>query len=702
ALTLTDRALLILIGNLVCVYVAWNIVSYMPRQNRRSVVYQTSRMFLLMAKIVYFIFIEVVLFPMLCGYCLDIALTPLIPDRDKTAHYRAILNNSPSRRAIYWGLGLFFMLQFARCVSYCRHVARPGLLWFIRDPNDPDFHPMREALEGRTVSQQTKIWRSAVMYCGALLVCFGAPSYATTLIAPGTFPMTYPKSAWTADFPHSMLLSVVLLAMMIQWGEPYEMARALLSFWWRFAARVVRLSEFIIGVRDVLDEGRWELAGYPQVPVVLPRLWMPTRVVTEAFEEVSLEASDRARDGERGNAVPTSEFRARLQSRIDIGLMQRHPWVRFVLDGQNIRAPAVDTVSVVPGRKMLVPVDDLGRPAEDKHDYEAADYPERRGDGDGDDDDDEQRDLPAAAPESSFRDLRFKPAQHKVIYVPPGLRVRVFAFMALIWVLVAAMFVTTVVSSMYVGRVLWTVTGKQQHNDYLVFPVGLMGVIMLSTRIYQAGSLVAGLFGRNGSVTRALGDSIRQIYQGWVSGWKLLVTASVFFVFLPVLYGLVLEVYVVVVLREYVDNKEAESIFAHTSVQAVKHNWLFSSLNTWVLVSALRWFPDTRLARAVDRLFTGPPHTWQVWRGIVEIGLPIGGVALAAAGLPFAATFLQMWMRGELTWEAAHGVLFMSEIKQLARNALVIMVTATSLALVWWACIVYKRWSRLARDQVYR
>ncbi|KAJ2219322.1 hypothetical protein IWW45_009353, partial [Coemansia sp. RSA 485] len=72
ATTLTDRALLILIGNLVCVYIAWSIVSYTPRQNKRSVVYQISRMFLLMVKITYFIFIEVVLFPMLCGYCLDV------------------------------------------------------------------------------------------------------------------------------------------------------------------------------------------------------------------------------------------------------------------------------------------------------------------------------------------------------------------------------------------------------------------------------------------------------------------------------------------------------------------------------------------------------------------------------------------------------------------------------------------------------
>ncbi|KAJ2880362.1 hypothetical protein FB639_002852, partial [Coemansia asiatica] len=704
ALTLTDRALLILVGNLVCVYVAWNIVNYMPRQNKRSLVYQVSRMFLLMAKIVYFVFIEVVLFPMLCGYCLDIALTPLIPVQDREYHYWAILNNSLTRRAIFWGIGLVFMLHFARCVSYCRQVARPGLLWFIRDPNDPDFHPMREALEGRTISQQTKIWRSAIMYCGTLFVCLGLPSYAATLIAPNALPMKYDEAAWADSFPRRLHLAVMLLVMTIRWGKPYALARVLLSFWWKVAARMTRLSEFILGTRDVLDEGRWVVCRYPQMPVILPRLWMPTHVVTEAFEELNTQASDRARDGEKDDAIPTSEFKARLQQRIDVALMQRYPWVDFVLDGQNIRAPAIDTVSVVPGRKMLVPVDDQGRPIEDKYDYEAADYPERRQAGDSDSDNDNdpgQRDLPPAAPESSFRDLRFKPMQHKVIYVPPRLRMRVIAFIAMMWLLVSTIFVAAVVSSMLAGKELCARVGDMPRNDYIIFAVGLLSVIALSTSLYQIGCLLAALFNRDGSLTWILREAGRQIYRAWITVWKLVGTTFFFFGFLPALYGLVFEIYIVVVLRAYLVNKEVELLFARTSMQAVKFNWLISTLYVWGLVSALRLFPNTRLARAVDRRFTGPPHTWQVWRGIVDIGIPAAGLALLISALPFVVTLLQLWIQGKLTFEKALQVLFLKDIKLLARNSMIITMISFSLALVWWACMIYKRWSRLARDRVY-
>ncbi|KAJ2704316.1 hypothetical protein FB645_003397 [Coemansia sp. IMI 203386] len=702
AMTLTDRALLILIGNLVCVYIAWSIVSYTPRQNKRSVVYQISRMFLLMVKITYFIFIEVVLFPMLCGYCLDVALAPLIPESDKKAHYWAILNNSLSRRAIFWGVGLFFMLNFARVVSYCRQVARPGLLWFIRDPNDPEFHPMREALEGRTISQETKIGRSAVMYCGTLLVCFGLPSYVATKIAPSAFPMKCDETAWTADFPRSAHLTVMLLVIMMQWSQPYVMARVLLGYWWKVAARVTRLSEFILGTRDVLDEGRWIVRRYPQMPVVLPRLWMPTHVVSEAFEELSREASDRARVGETDDAIPTSEFNARLQGNIDVALMQRYPWVEFVLDGQNIRAPAIDTVSVVPGRKMLVPVDDQGRPIEDRYDYEAADYPEQQqADANGYENNLEQRDLPPAAPESSFRDLRFKPMQHKVIYVPPQLRPRVIAFVATMWLAIAVIFIATVVSSMLAGKRMCMWLGKMPRNDYIVFAIGLLGVVTLTTSMYQAGCYVAGLFNRDGGLMQAFQELRRRIYIVWLTIWKFIGTALVFVGLLPALYGLVFEVYVVVVLREYLGDKEAESILAHTSFKASKYSWMYTSLHMWVVLSVLRWIPNNRVARAVDQLFAGHPHTWHVWRAIVEIGIPGVGMGLVILGLPFAVTLAQMWIQNKLTHEAAMRVLFVKDIKDLARNALIIVVSVLSLVLVWWACIVYKRWSRLARDRVY-
>lgn len=41
---------------------------------------------------------------------------------------------------------------------------RPGAMWFIKDPQDQNFHPIRDILERPTFVQLRKLLLSAVMY----------------------------------------------------------------------------------------------------------------------------------------------------------------------------------------------------------------------------------------------------------------------------------------------------------------------------------------------------------------------------------------------------------------------------------------------------------------------------------------------------------------------------------------------------------
>ncbi|KAJ2721856.1 hypothetical protein GGI07_003693 [Coemansia sp. Benny D115] len=717
ALTLKNRLALIGVGVVVSVYNAWLIYTYTPRRYRHTMFYREARTFLRMAKITLFIFIEILLFPMLCGYCLDISITPLLPNADRSAHYWAIMNNTLSRRALFWMIGLGFMIYFARFVLYCRRVMRPGLLWFIRDPNDPEFHPMREALEDRAIAQHNKIVRSALMYCAILLACFLLPSIGAVTLAPSLFPMQWnasasvtenssnmrlDASASVTEYSSNMLLPVFILFFIAKWGRPYELVRFLFERWWKFAARETRLSELIIGERDILDEGTWVIRKMPWMPVLLPRLFMPTHAVVDAFEQVSSAYLDKLRcdSNAQGNIITTSEFKARLQTRIDEILAPRYPWVQFDLDGMNVRAPIVDTVAVVQGRHMFVPVDDDGRPIEQRFNYEAADYPERRFDASGEQIYPDQG-LPPRAPDSDFRDLRFKPEQHGIIYVPPKMKARVIMFLALIWVFIAAMFMSSLLLAMAMGKSICKHMFFMPRNDLVALLLGGQLLLVLCVAAYQGGGYVASLYDANGDWVARLRESRRHISQTFTGVWKVLVTGLVFFGILPVVYGLLVEVYFVTLVRAYLEHGSTNFVYVRTAVQAVSHNWIFSSLHLWVVVSGLRFFPNTRITRNVDRMFTGPPHTWLVGRGIIEIALPIFGVLLGVALLPLQVAALELWVQGSLTKTALLDLLFLANVKLVARWSMIILITAISTGAIWQACIVYKRWSRLARDQAY-
>lgn len=54
---------------------------------------------------------------------------------------------------LHWLVGMVYVFYFASFVLLLREVLRPGVLWFLRNLNDPDFHPVQE-VRNKTVTGQ--------------------------------------------------------------------------------------------------------------------------------------------------------------------------------------------------------------------------------------------------------------------------------------------------------------------------------------------------------------------------------------------------------------------------------------------------------------------------------------------------------------------------------------------------------------------
>ena len=50
---------------------------------------------------------------------------------------------------------------------------RTGVLYFIRDPEDPTFHVVRDVLERSVSTQLQKIAFSALVYGAQVIICLG-------------------------------------------------------------------------------------------------------------------------------------------------------------------------------------------------------------------------------------------------------------------------------------------------------------------------------------------------------------------------------------------------------------------------------------------------------------------------------------------------------------------------------------------------
>lgn len=325
-----DRVLAVILGyaQLICLSLVY-LSSGLDQQRARFVsetIVNGMRQQVLIGKVGMFIFVELVIFPFLCGLLLNLTTIPVFPGVSVSSRLDLYWVAPYSTILLTWLAGTCFMFTFAILVSTCRESLRPGVCWWIRDPSDDRFNPIREILERPTWSQVKKICASAVMY-GTVIV-FGLGAVVANLIwLTGSLPLRIhldrPLSASALD----LVAYQTLLPLFLHWADPRAQMKTWLQKFSRRAAHALRLSCYLYGERVVEEETRLEV------------------VVRQAGDPSQSWAIPLGSEPELTPGV-TIERRRKLAG------------------GSFARVPATDSVKVVPGRKMHVAVGADGVPVD--------------------------------------------------------------------------------------------------------------------------------------------------------------------------------------------------------------------------------------------------------------------------------------------------------------------------------------------------
>lgn len=228
---------------------------------------QWTKSQLVVIKVGGFIGIELLVFPLGCGVLFGLATLPfhLGPEPWGTdllsalrAHREAFWAAPVTWTFLHWVAGTLYMFFFAQSVSLTRDIARPGVLCWIRDPNDPNFQPVKEILERRSVTQLAKTGSSILIYAIALFSTVAVPCaiarYALPLVGVHVVPIQLHYSAY-ASFGSELAVILTLFPWLIKKASPPRVTKRLYSRWWKFTARRLHLSSFLRGGRHLEEEG---------------------------------------------------------------------------------------------------------------------------------------------------------------------------------------------------------------------------------------------------------------------------------------------------------------------------------------------------------------------------------------------------------------------------------------------------------------
>lgn len=253
----TEKIFAILLGYMVNAFllaIYLNILTVGSMKNAGRAVRSAVRQQLLVVKVATFIIVELVVFPLGCGIMLDVCTVSLFPQGSWRGRL-AFFVHAPLTSAFYhWVIGTMFMYQFAVLLAAFRACLRAGALWFIKDPQDQNFHPIREILDRPALVHVRKLIVSGLMYGCVIAFSVGTVSTILRIFSRTIMPFRWKLREPLSVVPIDLLFLHLVLPYTMQYFRPRKLLKQNSVHVWKFLAAQLRLSSYLFGGRHPEEE----------------------------------------------------------------------------------------------------------------------------------------------------------------------------------------------------------------------------------------------------------------------------------------------------------------------------------------------------------------------------------------------------------------------------------------------------------------
>uniref|UniRef100_A0A7N0SZX6 RING-type E3 ubiquitin transferase n=1 Tax=Kalanchoe fedtschenkoi TaxID=63787 RepID=A0A7N0SZX6_KALFE len=220
-----------------------SIVETIPHLFRQFVA--AMRHLMTMVKVAFLLVIELGVFPLMCGWWLDVCTIRMF---GKSMYQRVqFLSSSPlASSLIHWVVGIVYMLQISIFVSLLRGVLRSGVLYFLRDPADPNYNPFRDLIDDPVHKHARRVLLSVAVYGSLIVMLVFLPVKLAMRMAPFVFPLDITVSDPFTEIPADMLLFQICIPFAIQHFRLRATIKSLLRYWFTAVGWALGLTEFLL------------------------------------------------------------------------------------------------------------------------------------------------------------------------------------------------------------------------------------------------------------------------------------------------------------------------------------------------------------------------------------------------------------------------------------------------------------------------
>lgn len=198
-----------------------------------------------MIKVAFLLVIELGVFPLMCGWWLDVCTIRMF-GKSMSERVQFFSVSPLASSLVHWVVGIVYMLQISIFVSLLRGVLRNGVLYFLRDPADPNYNPFRDLIDDPVHKHARRVLLSVAVYGSLIVMLVFLPVKLAMRMATSIFPLDISVSDPFTEIPADMLLFQICIPFAIEHFKLRTTIKSLLHYWFTAVGWALGLTDFLL------------------------------------------------------------------------------------------------------------------------------------------------------------------------------------------------------------------------------------------------------------------------------------------------------------------------------------------------------------------------------------------------------------------------------------------------------------------------
>uniref|UniRef100_A0A8R1HUZ7 RING-type E3 ubiquitin transferase n=1 Tax=Caenorhabditis japonica TaxID=281687 RepID=A0A8R1HUZ7_CAEJA len=232
-------------------YIQIAVITFSLHQLMRSFkfkpMYRFFGVMFLIIKVFLLVFLEIGFFPVMCGCWMDVCTLPLF--NVSLSQRIATFATAPFMSIfLHWMVGMVYVFYSASFVILLREILRPGVLWFMRNLNDPDFNPIQEMIDLPFSRHFRRLVVSTTLFFSTILLIFYIPLNIIAATIPTLLPYNVSLSSETplSELSLELLILQVIMPAILEHANGRTFIKVGVRLWCKIVGNALSLDQYLL------------------------------------------------------------------------------------------------------------------------------------------------------------------------------------------------------------------------------------------------------------------------------------------------------------------------------------------------------------------------------------------------------------------------------------------------------------------------